>query len=210
MLSPHSSSQVPEWSSKYIRYEHLAKILSSLPMREKEQRDIEKSITLELENAAASDSQQRNRSPPRSGSEAFGRVTIEVQSDFSSQKEYGNSAFVVIFVTSCTCIIMRRTSTSCLWQALTRGLPLSTKKSPIVQEPSACIRTRSCTFLQSKTVTSTGQGIQRCLHQDAAAAIVPQGAAMLHLFYCRFWVIMQRLTRFRLKTSTCSEKRSTA
>ena len=157
MLSPHSSSQVPEWSSKYIRYEHLAKILSALPMREKEQRDIEKSITLELENAAASDSQQRNRSPPRSGSEAFGRVTIEVQSDFSSQKEYGNSAFVVIFVTSCTCIIMRRTSTSCLWQALTRGLPLSTKKSPIVQEPSACIRTRSCTFLQSKTVTSPPQ-----------------------------------------------------
>jgi hypothetical protein len=117
MLSPHSSSQVPEWSSKYIRYEHLAKILSSLPMREQEQHDIEKSITLELEDAAASDSQQRNRSPPRSGSEAFGRVTIEVQSDFSSQKEYGNSAFVVIFVTSCTCIIMRRTSTFCEFRA---------------------------------------------------------------------------------------------
>ena len=61
---------------------------------------------------------------------------------------------------------MRRTSTLCLWQTLTRGLPPSTKKSLGFQAPSACIRTRSFAFLQSKTVTS------RRRYQDAKNLLV--------------------------------------
>jgi len=122
MLPPHASFKVPEWSSKYIRYEHLAKIISpadTVDKAEKKQRELDAQTKLELADAAVS--QHRNRSPPAPGSpadlsqdelmagtrppsklrrhsvsqaaassassDALGRVTIEIQSDFSSQKE---------------------------------------------------------------------------------------------------------------------------
>jgi len=55
-------SKVPEWSSKYIRYNHLVEILETLPKRDKASRKSDNDVAYELEHPSSK--QPRGSSPP--------------------------------------------------------------------------------------------------------------------------------------------------
>lgn len=132
--SSHARFEVPEWASKYIQYSRLAAILDTLPRRNKEVRKIDAEIALELENAATLHNRDGSPPPPTDSASAakvpvpsrrrlsvtrasastgakdvLGRVTIELRSDLSTQKEYA-LVFLLLLHFTCTRNFMRRYS----------------------------------------------------------------------------------------------------
>jgi hypothetical protein len=119
--------EVPEWSSKYLRYKDLVAMLEMLPKRDKASRKSDNEVVYQLEHPTSM--QQRGSSPPppmpgpASGSDAslssarphneskrrlsvtaafppnlaphdvLGRVSIELRSVVSGQKEFSHEEY---------------------------------------------------------------------------------------------------------------------